>query len=149
MRSTPIRALVLKAAAAMAVCALAVGARTGRAAETPSVGMSRRADMQVLIRIADDDSSTSDGKRYARIAHEYYERVYEPVLERCATGRNPSSLPNFDVVITVGLDGAVHGLHVHPITVQAQCLANALIDARFPTPPKPQFHVHFASSFHR
>lgn len=138
----------LHAVAAVALCALALGARAARAA-SPAAGTSRRAEMQVLVRIAEDDASTADGRRYARIAHGYYERIYAPVLERCMAGHNPASLPEFDVVITLGLDGAVHGLHVHPITAQAQCLANALIDARFPTPPKAQFHVHFAASFHR
>jgi len=141
-------AVALRAVAIIGLCAIALGARVARAA-SPAAGASRRAEMQALVRIAEDDASTADGRGYARVAHGYYQRIYAPVLERCAAGHNPANLPKFDVVITLGLDGSVHGLHVHPITAQAQCLANALIDARFPTPPKAQFHVHFAARFHR
>jgi hypothetical protein len=142
------RALALPAFAAVALCALALGARPARAA-SPSAGSSRRAEMQALVRMAEDDAATAEGRRYSRIAHQYYQRIYAPVLERCAAGHQASSLPNFDMVLTLAHDGSIHGLHVHPITAQAQCLANALIDARFPSPPTTPFHVHIAASFKR
>ena len=90
---------------------------------------------------AESNAKSPAGKRYEGVMISKAEEWLRPALERCVKEAPETERISFDALVRVSSEGKADEVLFGPQTEIAKCVAPDFRDARYPSPPQPDWWV--------
>ena len=90
---------------------------------------------------AESNAKSPAGKRYEGVMISKAEEWLRPALERCVKEAPETERISFDALVRVSAEGKADEVLFGPQTEIAKCVAPDFRDARYPSPPQPDWWV--------